>query len=131
MIIRNGNYHEEEPPIAPAPPVFHPTHLKGHNSSKEEESPTPILTIDKSHLSDPTTALGTRGDQQAQAEDVGWSGAQASNGSSEPFLRQYRRKRFVKIKSWSERSRRLTSTARSADENETVTFYCWPQPKSL
>ena len=32
MIIRNGNYHEEEPPISPAPPVFHPTHLKGHNS---------------------------------------------------------------------------------------------------
>ena len=77
MIIRNGNYHEEEPPISPAPPVFHPTHIEGHNSLKEEESPTPIPTIDKSHQSDPTTALGNRGDRQAQAEDVGWSGAQA------------------------------------------------------
>ena len=133
MIIRNGNYHEEEPPTSPAPPVFHPTHLEGHNNLKEEESPTPIPTIDKSHQSDPTTALETRGDRQAQAEDVGWTGTQArsclsvdsdSNGSSEPFLRQSRRKRFVKIKSRSERSRRSTSisTAGSADENETVTL---------
>ena len=65
--------------------------------------------------------METRGDRQAQDEDVGWSGAQVrsclsvdsdSNGSSEPFLRQ------------SERSRRSTSisTVGSADENETVTL---------
>ena len=95
MIIRNGNYHEEEPPICPAPPVFHPTHIEGHNSLKEEESPTSIPTIDKSHQSDPTTALENRGDRQAQAEDIGWSGAQArsclsvdsDSNDSEPFLR--------------------------------------------
>ena len=124
VIICNGNYHEEESPISPTPPVFHPTHLEGHNSLKEEESQTPIPTIDKSHQSDPTTALETRGDRQAQAEDVGWSGTQArsclsvdsdSNGSSEPFLRQSRRKCFVKIKSRSERSRRSTSISMAGD----------------
>ena len=58
MIIRDGNYQEEEPPFSSAPPVFHPTHLEGYNScSKEKESPTPIPTIDKSHQSDQTTVV--------------------------------------------------------------------------
>ena len=133
MIIRDGNYHDEEPPISPAPPVFHPTHLKGYNSSKEEESPTPIPTIDKSYLSDPITALETRSDWQAPTEDVGWNGAQASSclsvdsdsdGTSKPVLKQSCQKCFVKIKSQSERYRQSTaiSTARSVDENETVTL---------
>ena len=80
MITRDGNYHEEEPPIPPASPMFHPTHFEGYNnSSKEEQSPTLIPTIDKSHQSDPTTALETRSDRQAPAEDVGWSCTQAED----------------------------------------------------